>query len=265
MPISVTVWFVIRPDAPRQFRNWPLDHIAFGGDYNPEQWPREVWREDVELMLEAGVNLVTLGVFSWGLLEPEEGRFDFSWMDEVVDLLTGAGIRFIMATPTAAPPQWFFQKYPQARVITRDGVPLGPWSRGAASPSSPEYRRAIARAARAIGEHYGQHPGLVMWHVHNEYGAPVSECFGPASVANFRSWVERRHGSIDEVNRAWGTAFWGQTITSWQQVTPPGPTPSVSNPALRLDWARSRLLVRYGKNPSAPGGRSAGNPERGNR
>ena len=229
---------MIHADSPRQFRNWPLDHIGFGGDYNPEQWPREVWREDVELMLEASVNLVTLGVFSWGLLEPEEGRFDFSWMDEVVDLLTSAGIRFTMATPTAAPPQWFFEKYPQARVITRDGVPLGPWSRGAASPSSPEYRDAIARVARAIGEHYGQHPDLVMWHVHNEYGAPVSECFGPWSVANFRSWVERRYGSIDEVNTVWGTAFWGQTITSWQQVTPPGPTPSVPNPALRLDWAR---------------------------
>ena len=121
--------------------------IRFGGDYNPEQWTRETWLEDIELMREAGVNLVSVGIFSWALLEPREGEYDFSFLDEVLDLLAGAGIDVDLGTPTTVPPAWFWKAYPQARPVTREGVTLGFGSRGIVSPSSPEYRRAAAAIA----------------------------------------------------------------------------------------------------------------------
>ena len=212
--------------------------ISYGGDYNPEQWPEDVWAEDVALMSEAGVNLVSIGIFSWALLEPREGEFDFGWMDRVVDLLHGAGIRIDLGTPTASPPAWFFHHYPEARVMTRDGVALGFGSRGMASPSSPEYRRLSARIAGELARRYGRHPALALWHVHNEYGAPVSECYSPTSAAAFRAWLRARYGTLDVLNAAWGTNFWGQRYGDWEHVSAPAAAPSVVNPAQRLDFAR---------------------------
>jgi beta-galactosidase len=212
--------------------------ISYGGDYNPEQWPEEVWVEDVALMREAGVNLVSVGIFSWARLEPTEGVFDFEWLDRLFDLLHSAGIRVDLGTPTAAPPAWFYATYPDSRVVTRDGVVLGHGSRGMVSPSSPDYRRACARITRALGERYGSHPALALWHVHNEYGAPVSDSYDEHSVRAFRTWLQERHGSLDGLNAAWGTAFWGQTYREWEHVGAPATSASVVNPAQRLDFAR---------------------------
>lgn len=212
--------------------------IRFGGDYNPEQWTRETWLEDIELMREAGVNLVSVGIFSWALLEPREGAYDFSFLDEVLDLLAGAGIDVDLGTPTTVPPAWFWKAYPQARPVTREGVMLGFGSRGIVSPSSPEYRRAAAAIAEKLAERYAQHPAVVMWHVHNEYGAPVAESFDEASVLNFRRWLERRYGSLDALNAAWGTTFWGQVYGAWDEVDAPRQSASVSNPAHQLDFKR---------------------------
>lgn len=212
--------------------------IRFGGDYNPEQWDRETWLEDIELMREAGVNLVSVGIFSWALLEPREGEYDFSFLDEVLDLLAGAGIDVDLGTPTTVPPAWFWKAYPHARPVTRDGLPLGFGSRGIVSPSSPEYRRAAAAIAERLAERYAHHPAVVMWHVHNEYGAPVSDSYDEASVLNFRRWLTARYGSVDALNRAWGTTFWGQVYGSFDEVDAPRTSASVSNPAHRLDYGR---------------------------
>lgn len=215
-----------------------LDGLAFGADYNPEQWPREVWHEDVHLMREAGVTMVTIGMWSWSKLEPREGEFDTGWLDDLLDLLHEAGIRVDLGTPTAAPPAWFFRTYPEARVVDREQRALGPGSRGMACPSSPAYREACERITRMLGERYGSHPAIAMWHVHNEYGAPVGESFSAAAQEHFRRWVLDRYGSLEAVNDAWGTAFWGQTLGSWDEVLPPLPTPSVANPSRELDWRR---------------------------
>ena len=218
---------------------WPVSGtIAYGGDYNPEQWPREVWDEDVALMREAGVNLVSVGIFSWAMLETSEGVFDFAWLDELLDLLHANGIAADLGTPTVSPPAWFFATYPDARVIDADGVVKGFGSRGMASHASPEYREAIVRIAGVLAARYADHPAVVMWHVHNEYGVPVAEDFSPRAVVAWQTWLQERYGSLDALNAAWGTAFWGQRFGRWGHVVAPAATPSTINPSMKLDWAR---------------------------
>ena len=218
---------------------WPaVQGIAYGGDYTPEQWPRETWHDDVALMREAGVTLVSVGIFAWALLETSEGVFDFGWLDDVIDLLHENGIAVDLGTPSASPPAWFFAKHPDARPVSRDGVPMGFGARGMASPSSPEYREASARIAGRLAERYGGHPAVVMWHVHNEYGQPVGEDYSAHAVLAFRQWLEARYGTIAELNRVWGTAFWGQRYSDWHEVGVPAAALSVVNPAQRLDFAR---------------------------
>ena len=213
-------------------------HLSFGGDYNPEQWSRATWLEDIGLMRETGVTLVSIGIFSWALLEPREGEFDFGWLDDVVALLTDAGIGISLGTPTASPPAWFWQKYPAARPVTRDGVPLGFGSRGMSSPSSPEYAAAVERIVTELATRYGRNPAVKLWHVHNEYGAPVSASYDDHSVRAFRTWLESRYGSIERLNAAWGTTFWGQHYAEFGEIDAPRRTATTANPAQQLDFAR---------------------------
>jgi beta-galactosidase len=218
---------------------WPrLDRLAFGGDYNPDQWPPEVWDEDVTLMREAGVNLVSVGIFSWGTLEPRPGSFEFGWLDRVLGLLHTNGISVDLATPTAAPPPWFLHSYPDARPVTRDGTVLGGGSRQAYCPSSPAYHEACARITTELATRYGSHPAVVMWHVNNEYGAPTCECYCPTSVRAFRDWLRDRYGDLSTLNERWGASFWSQRYGSWEEVDAPRVSASVVNPAQRLDFAR---------------------------
>ena len=215
-----------------------VPHVLYGGDYNPEQWPEEVWHEDVRLMREAGVNLVSLGIFSWAKLEPRPGEYEFEWLDRVVDLLHEGGVMVDLATATASPPPWLARLYPESLPVTMDGVTLYPGARQHYCPSSVPYRERAAELVRRIAERYKDHPALAMWHVNNEYGCHVPECYCDASAAHFREWLRERYGELDELNEAWGTAFWSQHYSKWGEIQPPRTAPTFANPTQQLDFRR---------------------------
>ncbi|MEV0564923.1 beta-galactosidase [Dactylosporangium sp. NPDC050588] len=215
-----------------------LDAIAYGGDYAPEQWPEEVWAEDVRLMRQAGVNLVSVGIFSWAMLEPAEGQYTFEWLDRVLELLHANGIRADLATPTAAPPPWLTYRYPDARLIDREGHVLGQGGRQSFCPSSAEYARAAATITEQLGRRYGEHPAVALWHVHNEYAGVNPHCYCPGCAEAFRGWLQDRHGDLPTLNAAWGTTFWSQRYSDWAEIEPPHAAPTPVNPAQQLDFFR---------------------------
>ena len=219
-------------------RSWPTDRIAFGGDYNPEQWPREVWDEDMRLMRAAGVSFVTLGVFSWSWLEPTKGEYTFEWLDEVMDLLHDNGIAVDLATATATPPPWLSSAYPEILPVDRMGHTMWPGSRQAWCPSSGVYRDLALSLTERIAARYHDHPALAMWHVSNEYACHNLPCYCDSCAAAFRQWLERRYTTLDRLNEAWGTAFWSQRYTAWDDVLPPRHTTSFNNPTHVLDYHR---------------------------
>jgi beta-galactosidase len=222
--------------------------IWYGGDYNPEQWPEAIWSEDAELMQQAGVTMVSLGIFSWAMLEPREGEFDFGWLDRAMELLHAAGVRVDLATATASPPPWLTHRYSEVLPVTKDGVRLFAGSRQQYCPSSPTYRRLAARLTSKIAERYADHPALAMWHINNEYGCHVSHCYCETSSKAFRAWLEARYGTIEVLNAAWGTTFWSQRYSEFAEVQPPRAMPSFGNPAQLLDFDRfsaDQLLELY--------------------
>jgi beta-galactosidase len=215
-----------------------LPTLLYGGDYNPEQWPREVWREDARLMREAGVNLVSLGIFSWAALQPARDRWDFAWVDEVMDLLHAHGVAVNLATATASPPAWLVRAHPEILPVRADGAVLDHGGRQHYAPWSAVYREHAAVLVRALATRYARHPALVSWHINNELACHVRESFDPATVALWRAWVEQRHGTIDAVNTAWNTAFWSQRYDSFAEIDSPRLAPTILNPGMALDWRR---------------------------
>ncbi|WP_216591587.1 beta-galactosidase [Streptomyces brasiliscabiei] len=209
--------------------------ILFGGDYNPEQWPEEVWHEDVRLMKRAGVNSVTLGVFSWAKLEPWPGAREFGWLDRLMDLMHEHGVGVVLATPTSSPPPWMGRLHPE--TLPRDENGQTEWwgSRQHFSHSSDTYRRYAAAITEDLAARYGGHPALTMWHINNEY---CTYDWGDEAAATFRDWLRRRYGTLDALNEAWGTAFWSQGYDGWHEILPPRRAHYMKNPTHVLDFKR---------------------------
>ena len=222
--------------------------IGYGGDYNPEQWPETTWAEDIRLMGEAGVNLVTVGVFSWSRLQPAPGELTAGWLDRVLDLLAEAGIGVDLATGTASPPPWLVAAHPEILPVTIDGRRLAPGARQHYCPSAPAFRAAAVDLASRMARRYARHPAVTLWHIGNEYGCHVPACYCQLSAEAFRGWLRARYGELGRLNEAWGGAVWSQDYTSWDQVEPPRTAPTFANPAQQLDFARfssGELLACY--------------------
>ncbi|MGY4899139.1 beta-galactosidase [Micromonospora aurantiaca (nom. illeg.)] len=219
-------------------RNWHGDGIWYGADYNPEQWPEQTWAEDVELMRRAGVNLVSVGIFSWALLEPAPGRYVFDWLDRAIDLLHDGGISVDLATATASPPPWLAHRHPETLPRRADGTLLWPGGRQAYCPSSPVFRDHSLALVEAVARRYARHPAVVLWHVSNELGCHNVHCYCDVSAEAFRGWLRERYGDLDSLNAAWGTAFWSQRYHDWAEINPPRTAPTFANPTQQLDFLR---------------------------
>jgi beta-galactosidase len=207
-----------------------------GGDYNPDQWPPEIWDEDMRLMRLAECNAMSLGIFSWAQLEPSEGRYTFGWLDRIMDMLARNGAFAVLATPTAAPPAWMSAKYPEILRTGADRVRRLHGNRVNTCLTSPVYREKCAGIARTLAERYRSHPALLIWHVFNEYSG---DCHCELCQAAFRDWLRAKFGSLDALNAAYWTAFWGHTYTDWSQIqSPGGPYGEHAIIGLTLDWKR---------------------------
>jgi beta-galactosidase len=197
-----------------------------------------MWPEDVRLMRAAGVNLVSLGIFAWSRLEPKAGTFDFDWLDRIMNMLHEGGVSVDLATATASPPPWLSHAHPEMLPMLADGTMLWPGGRQHYCPSSPVYRDATRRLVDALATRYAKHPALAMWHVGNEYGCHVPACYCDVSAGAFREWLKQRYDTVDGLNKAWGTDFWSQRYSSWEEVLPPRTTPTWPNPSQQLDFMR---------------------------
>ena len=198
--------------------NSKLPKIWYGGDYNPDQWPREIWQEDMRLFKLAHIDVASLPIFSWSLLQPEEERYEFGWLDEMLDLMAKNGVYACLATSTATHPAWMAHRYPDVLRVAFQGRKRRFGIRHNSCPNSPTYRYYSRRLASKLAERYKNHPALVAWHVSNEYGG---SCYCENCTRAFRVWLQTRYGSLDEVNERWNTRFWGHTFYDWEEIVPP--------------------------------------------
>ena len=223
-----------QPLAGQQARIW------YGGDYNPDQWPEEVWDDDVRLMKKAGVNLVSVGIFSWAKIETSEGVYDFDWLDRIINKLGEAGIAVDLASATASPPMWLTQAHPEVLWKDYRGDVCQPGARQHWRPTSPVFREYALKLCRAMAEHYKGNPYVVAWHVSNEYGCHNRFDYSEDAEHAFQQWCEERYGTIDAVNDAWGTAFWAQRMNDFSEIVPPRfiGDGNFMNPGKLLDFKR---------------------------
>ena len=216
--------------------------ILHGGDYNPEQWLDcpEILEEDIRLMKQAHVNCVTLGIFSWAVLEPEEGRYHFQWLEEIVDRLGEEGIQVILATPSGAMPHWLTEKYPEVMQVQEDGTKNLPGKRHNFCYTSPVMREKIQALDRALSRRFGRKDNVILWHISNELGGNFgdSTCHCELCQKAFRKWLKKRYQTLDNLNKAWWSTFWSHTYTDWEQIHSPSPQGESTMTGLKLDWRR---------------------------
>jgi beta-galactosidase len=213
-----------------------LELFYYGVDYYPEHWPEDRWETDARLMREAGINVVRLAEFAWSLMEPEDGVFDFAWLDRAIGVLAAQGIRIVLGTPSAAVPPWLWHKIPDIALVNENGVTLTYGSRRDYSPTNAAYREHAVRIARKMAEHYRDNPHVIGWQIDNEFG---DRCYCESSRLAFHEWLREKYGSLDALNQAWGTRFWSHVYTEWSQIPIPLKTiHGQHNPGLHLDYYR---------------------------
>lgn len=207
----------------------------FGVDYYPEHWPEERWTEDAQLMAEAGFNVVCLAEFAWSRMEPQEGQYDFDWLDRAISILASHDIRIVLGTPTASPPPWLMAKYPDIFRVREDGRRVTFGNRREYCPNNPVYHAYTRRIVTQMAEHYADHPAVIGWQIDNEFG---DRCYCPICAQAFQEWLQSRYTSLDALNQKWGTVFWSHVYTDWDQIPVPLTTGGSPNPGLALDFYR---------------------------
>ncbi len=195
-----------------------FNKMLYGGDYNPEQWPKDVWQQDMELFDKAGINSATINVFSWARIQPAEEVYYFRELDEIVDTLAKAGKQIVLATSTAALPAWMVKRYPEVARVDYEGRRHKFGQRHNACPNSPVYRHFVKELTARLAERYGSHEHVVCWHINNEYGG---ECYCENCEKAFRVWLRKKYGTIEALNKAWNLTFWGHNIYDWDEVVLP--------------------------------------------
>jgi beta-galactosidase len=224
--------------------------MKLGVCYYPEQWDRARWRDDARRMAAMGLKMVRIAEFAWALMEPREGEFEWGWLDEAVAALAEAGLEVVLGTPTAAPPRWLTERYPEVLAVDAQGRTRLAGSRRHVCLSSPRYFSASQAIVVAMARRYGRHPAVVAWQTDNEYGChDTLQSYSTQALARFRDWLRRRYGSIDELNRRWGNVFWSMTCDSFEQIGLPVGLPAHANPIHALDWRRfaSDEVLRFNR------------------
>lgn len=208
-----------------------------GGDYNPEQWLHrpDILKTDIDYFKKAHINTVSVGIFSWAVLEPSEGEYRFEWLADIIDELYANGISVILATPSGARPKWMSDKYPEVLRINENRERNLFGGRHNHCYTSPVYREKVRQMNRKLAERFGAHPAVLMWHISNEYGG---ECHCPLCQEKFREWLEVKYGTIEELNTRWCTTFWSHRYSSFSEIESPSPRGEQALHALNLDWKR---------------------------
>jgi beta-galactosidase len=232
--------------------------MYFGVDYYPEQWvypyagtsenPEAIWERDVDLMQRAGINVVRIGEFTWGLCEPEEGKYEFGWLKRVMDLMAKGGIKVVLATPTAAPPVWLARKYPEILPVDENGLRKHEGTRRAVCLNSDIFWGASKRMVEQMAKALGQHPQLIAWQIDNGLGGNFTESsFNEDTRRDWHGWLEAKYETVDRLNQLMGLRHWGQIVSNWSEVPMPMSAPTPHNPALVLDWCRfcSDTIVQF--------------------
>jgi beta-galactosidase len=214
--------------------------MIYGCAWYPEHWPESRWAEDLRLMRDARMNMVRIAEFAWSSIEPEEGRYELDWIERAIDAAAAQGFDVVLGTPTAAPPAWLTERYPEVLAVDPSGIRRKPGSRCEYAPGNPIYKRLGAAVARAMAKRFGKHPSVIGWQVDNEY---KSISHDDDTRVQFQQWLARKYGSLAELNRRWCTVYWSQTFTAWTQIPLPARTTAVFpdehyHPGLQLEWKR---------------------------
>jgi beta-galactosidase len=226
-----------------------LDPFRLGVCYYPEHWPASRHESDFRRMKENGFEFVRMGEGAWAYFEPEEGRFQFELFDRAIDLCRKYGIKVIFGTPTYAGPAWIADRYPEVLRWNFQRIPMGHGSRRNFNYTSPKYLKLSDRICTALAEHYADEKQIVAWQLDNELNCHMDVSYAPSDTIAFRKWLRDKYGTLGALNRAWGTAFWSQTYTDWDQVDLPSPTSAMHNPSQLLDESRfiSDTVVQFAR------------------
>ena len=220
-------------------RSMKLDKITLGTCYYPEHWPEEMWEEDLQRMLASGIEVIRIAEFAWSKIEPREGEFTYEFFDRFLEKAEKAGMKVIFCTPSATPPAWLTNKYPEVLNANINGVLYRHGCRRHYNYNSPKYQELVKRIVEKSASHYASHPSIIGWQIDNELNCETSEFYSESDSAAFRVFLKKKYDTLDALNEAWGTVFWNQTYTDWEEIYVPRPTPSNStNPHEVLDYVR---------------------------